>query len=86
MITFDYRRLEGRIVEKYGNKSNFAKTLDVTPQAISQCIKSGKGFSAEKIEKWRVLLDILPEEIGDFFYTQNVQETERGTTNVTNIR
>ncbi|MGG6494802.1 UNVERIFIED_CONTAM: DUF739 family protein, partial [Bacteroidetes bacterium 56_B9] len=35
-MVYDYSRLEGRIVEKFSTRENFAKSLGVTTKSISE--------------------------------------------------
>lgn len=68
-MPFLYRRLKGRIVEKYGTQEQFAKALDVSTNSLSLKMNGKTGFSQRDIERWRALLDITTDEIGDYFFT-----------------
>ena len=73
-MKFDYSKLRGRIVEKFGSMTNFAKSLGVTQEAISQKLCSEKGLSHGVIIRWSTLLDIPTEEIGIYFFSPKVQK------------
>ena len=42
---FSYRRLKGRIVERFGTQGAFAKAMGMTPQAISSRLHGKTNFS-----------------------------------------
>ena len=35
-MVYDYSKLEGKIIEKFGTRENFAKSLGVTTKSISE--------------------------------------------------
>ena len=65
---FEYNKLRGRIVEKYGTQSKFAQELGISPTAMSEKMTGKTTFSQRDIEKWRQLLDIDSEDIGKYFF------------------
>jgi transcriptional regulator with XRE-family HTH domain len=67
-----YRKLRGRIVEKYGTLSNFAKALDLSTTQLSKTINGGTDFSVSRIEKWAKLLDIPPDEYYLYFFVKRL--------------
>lgn len=66
---FLYPKLRGRIVEKYQNIANFAKTLDIEPNVISRKLSGKIGLTKKDIKLWSTLLEIPLEEIGIYFFT-----------------
>lgn len=66
---FEYNKLRGRIVEKYGTQAKFAQELGISPTAMSEKMTGKTTFSQRDIEKWRQLLDIDSEDIGKYFFT-----------------
>ena len=72
MVGSRYRKLRGRIVEKYGTLNAFYETLDITRVAASRKINGQAGFSQDDIRDWCQRLGIGIDEIGSFFYAENV--------------
>jgi transcriptional regulator with XRE-family HTH domain len=69
---YDYSKLRGRIVEKYGTLSNFAEALGITLVVVSQKMNNKSGFSRADIEKWSNLLDISSSEYDVYFFAHKV--------------
>lgn len=67
-MAFEYRKLKGRIVEKYGSQGAFAAALGTTDQTISRKMNAVTSFSTEDIKKWSELLNIKADEIGSYFF------------------
>lgn len=65
---FEYNKLRGRIVEKYGTQAKFAQELGISSTAMSEKMTGKTTFSQRDIEKWRQLLDIDSEDIGKYFF------------------
>lgn len=68
MIKYEYNKLRGRIVEKYGSQKCFAEALGITPTGLSKKMQCRAGFDQEDIEKWCELLDIGRSEIFAYFF------------------
>lgn len=71
-MAFDYSRLKGKIVEKYGTQANFAKALGVTEPVLSLKMNNKTKFNSDDIIKMANLLEISPNEIGVYFFTKIV--------------
>lgn len=67
-MPFNYSKLKGRIIEKYGSMTNFSEELGVSKQALSRKINGNIGISRTDILKWCELLDIEQSEIGIYFF------------------
>ena len=78
-MKFDYSKLRGRIVEKFGSMTNFAEALGVSKVTISNKLCSEKGLSHGVILRWAALLEIPTEEIGVYFFTPKVRKAEQTT-------
>ena len=63
-----YAKLRGRIVEKYGSISAFAKHLDISLSQVSKKMNGAAGFSQEDIVEWAELLEIDLAEVGTYFF------------------
>ena len=68
MKAYEYRKLKGRIVEKYGTMGAFAEALGLSKQSLSLKMTGKVGLSQEDIELWSELLDIPQEEYGIFYF------------------
>lgn len=58
MINFEYRKLRGRIVEKYGTQDAFAKVLGLSKNALSRKMTCRTMFSQNDIEKCCAFLEL----------------------------
>ena len=65
---YAYRKLRGRIIEKYGTFRGFADASGVTLVTISRKLNCLSGFSQKDIAQWAKLLDIEPSDYGTYFY------------------
>lgn len=72
MVDSEYRKLRGRIIEKYGTLNAFFETLDISRVQASKKINGNAGFSQDDIWDWCNRLDISTDEIGSFFYAHKV--------------
>ena len=68
MKSYEYRKLKGRIVEKYGTMGAFADALGLSKQSLSLKMTGKVGLSQEDIELWSELLDIDQEDYGVFYF------------------
>lgn len=68
MATYGYRKLRGRIIEKYGTMAAFAEEIGISQNSLSKKMTGKTGFSQEDIERWSLLLDIQPNEYGPFYF------------------
>ena len=69
---YDYSKLRGRIVEKYGTMSRFAEELGLSLVAVSNKMNNKTGFTRTDIEKWANLLDIPGFEYDAYFFAHAV--------------
>ena len=75
-MSFDYRKLLGRIVEKMGSQSNFSKAMGLSERSMSLKLNSKVPFKQSEICKAVCILGIPEEEISAYFFTQIVQDIE----------
>lgn len=66
---YTYRRLIGRIIEKYGTRKAFAQALGISENSMSLKLNNKTGFSREDMSRWGELLDIDVSEFGSYFFT-----------------
>lgn len=71
-MAYDYSKLRGRIVEKYGSQTKFAKKVNVTRQTINGKLSGRIEFTKNDIMSWSELLEIGSDEIGTYFFTLRV--------------
>lgn len=67
-MRYRYNKLRGRIIEKYGNLSNFAKVIKLSNNSLSKKMNGKTGFSQEDIKQWSLLLETNPSQYGEYFF------------------
>ena len=72
-MAFNYDKLRGRIVEKFGTQGRFAKALGVSERTLSLKLNNKIFFSQDEIAKISKLLNITLDEIQDYFFMSKVQ-------------
>ena len=79
-MEFDFSRLRGRIVERYGSYTAFAESLGKSSVWISNRLNNVVHWSSDEIHEvcQPERLDIPPEEIHLFFYARKFRLTEQG--------
>lgn len=77
-MSFDYSKLRGRIVEKFGTLENFSKEVKISNHTISKYMNNKIPWKQTNINKAVQVLEIPPEEISSYFFTLNVQAIEHG--------
>lgn len=73
IITFDYRKLKGRIKEKFETQQNFVNNIDMCDASFRKKIQNNSSFSQTEIINICKILDIKIEDIPLFFYTTQVR-------------
>ena len=71
-LAFDYSKLRGRIVERFGIQSAFAAALGMSEGTLSGRLTNKSFFTAEEIVTACKLLDIRLEEVNEYFFTLKV--------------
>lgn len=71
-MVFDYQKLRGRITERYGSQTKFAKAFDVSKNTFSQKMNNKVRFTSDDIMKISDMLEIPKEQIGIYFFSQKV--------------
>lgn len=74
-ICFDYRRLRGRIIEKYGSYTAFAVENGMKKSNLSVKLNNKARITTEEMIAWSApdKLDIAPAEFHIFFLTPEVR-------------
>jgi transcriptional regulator with XRE-family HTH domain len=72
-MAFNYNKLRGRIVERFGTQSAFAKALGVSERTLSLKLNGKIYFAQDEIVLAAELLKISEPDIQIYFFTQEVQ-------------
>lgn len=74
-MEFDFSKLRGRIVEKYGSVSAFAQDIGLSTAAASYRLNNKTPWTGQ--EMYRVIgpdcLDIAPGDISAYFFSPKVR-------------
>lgn len=76
-MAFNYSKLRGRIVEMFGTQGAFARALGVSERTLSLKLNNKIFFSQDEIVRCSNLLNMLPGETQEYFFTQEVQNIEQ---------
>lgn len=68
-MNFEYRKLRGRIIEKFGSQGKFAEFLNVSEVTVSNKLRGVTQFSQDDIVNWCEALEIPLDEAGAYFFT-----------------
>lgn len=70
-MVFDFRKLRGRIIEKYGSYADLAKAINMSPAQLSDRLHNKIQFKPDEIYLMasKEVLDIPREEIPRYFLT-----------------
>lgn len=69
-MVFDFSRLRGRIVERYGSCDRFAAAMGRSKVWLSSRLNNAVSWRGPEIREAAELLGIPPEEIPSFFLNQ----------------
>lgn len=72
-MAFDYNKLRGRIIEKYGSQIEFAKAMRWSERTLSLKINSKIPWKQTDICKAIKLLGLSENDIQEYFFTMKVQ-------------
>ena len=74
-MKFDYSKLIGRIIEKFGSRRAFAKAVGFSENTISKKLSGKMAITTNDIIKWSSaeLLDIAEQDIPEYFFATKVQ-------------
>jgi hypothetical protein len=70
---YDYRKLRGKIKEKFGTQSAFAKVMGLSNVSVSNKLNNNVEWGQEEIEKSAMILDIAYSDIHSYFFTHRVE-------------
>lgn len=72
-MLFDYNKLRGRIVEKYGSQRAFAAALGVSERTLSLKLNNKIFFAQDEINNAVSLLEIDIHNVKEYFFVELVQ-------------
>lgn len=75
-MPFDYSKLRGRIVEKFGSQQKFAEAMKLSERTITLKLKGRIPWKQTEICKAVELLELSTEDIPIYFFTVKVQGLE----------
>lgn len=67
-MSYNYNKLRGLIVEKYGTMGRFSKEIGISETSLSLKLNNRAPFKQSDIEVICSALEIPPEEISVFFF------------------
>lgn len=72
-MKYNYRKLEGRIVEICVSRTNFAEKMGLSDRSISLKLNNRVPWKQTEISKAMEVLSIDPAEVQEYFFNQEVQ-------------
>lgn len=75
-MAFNFSKLIGRIVEKFGTRYAFASAMGIGKNTLSAKLSNESEFTQTEIAKACELLSISEEEMYEYFFTKEVQSIE----------
>ena len=72
-MVFNYSKLNGRIVERFGSQAKFAEAMGISEHIISQKVNNKTTWKNTEIHKACELLGIQNSEVGQYFFNREVQ-------------
>lgn len=72
-MSFNYNKLRGKIIEKFGTQRKFATAMGVSERTLSLKLNNKIFFSQDEITTISELLKIESNEIQVYFFEKEVQ-------------
>lgn len=72
-MAYNYQKLLGRIVEKFGTQTQFSAQLGISERSLSLKLNNKVPFKQQEITRACSLLGIDDTDIHAFFFTLDVQ-------------
>jgi hypothetical protein len=73
-MSYDFCKLKGRIIEKFGNQYSFAKKMNWSARTCSLKMQGKVYWKQNEIAKACTLLSLADTDIQDYFFTLDVQQ------------
>lgn len=71
-MAYDYSKLRGKIVEKYGSQYNFAKAMNIGNSTLTQKMTNKAEWSQREMTKALSLLEVDSKEVERYFFSHLV--------------
>ncbi len=72
-MSYDYSRLKGKIIEKYGSNAKFAEDMDWSERTLSLKLNNKVAWKQPEIVKAIGLLSLDENDITGYFFKLKVQ-------------
>ena len=72
-MDFDYSKLRGRIIEKYGSQLLFARAMNISDRTLSLKLTGQREWKQSDICLAIKLLELSDTDTVDYFFKQKVQ-------------
>ena len=72
-MPFDYGKLKGRIIEVFGNQSNFAKRMEMSERTLSLKLNGKVAWKQNEMLKAISELNLTKSDIQVYFFKEKVQ-------------
>lgn len=72
-MAYNYKKLNGRIIEMCGTQAVFAKKMGLSERTISLKLNNKIAWKQTEIQKAVDILDLLDKDIQVYFFTLEVQ-------------
>lgn len=76
-MSYDYSRLKGKIVEKYGSNAKFAEGMGWSERTLSLKLNNKVAWKQPEMAKAIAILSLDENDIPDYFFRIKVQNIER---------
>lgn len=72
-MAFDYSKLKGIIIEKYGSQASFAKAIGISERTLSLKMHGKIAWRQNEIVKAIKALGLSYDDIQNYFFKEKVQ-------------
>lgn len=73
-MPYDYRKLRGRIREKFGTQAEFSRNIGLSEVSVSNKLNNVVDWGQDEMESAIVALDIPFSDIHSYFFTHQVEK------------
>ena len=73
-MSYDYRKLRGRIREKFGTQAEFSRNIGLSEVSVSNKLNTVVDWGQDEMESAIVALEIPLSDIHSYFFTHVVEK------------